>query len=229
MLLVKKSNVQWLQKIAILWAFIEIQIFRVNRSNCMLSSNHWSPCYIYSLGVVKLICTLIDCHCNIFFTFQFSFYYYFFYFVSTWTNFLASSEENLLLSCCEIFLHLSLKLLLYIIVKWHIFSFFLAFLVSPCLQMPIREACHVAVQRNHPSKHRLWKHAQARQDSSVQGQTPVLQIVCVIFFEVPLCTTHFTGTFFFFLFIIAFAVFFIFIKFHIMRKLAVVFSERSGW
>ncbi|KAK9983934.1 hypothetical protein SO802_033459 [Lithocarpus litseifolius] len=25
--------------------------------------------------------------------------------------------------------------------------------------MPIREACHVAVQMNHPSKHRLWKHA----------------------------------------------------------------------
>ncbi|CAK9316486.1 unnamed protein product [Citrullus colocynthis] len=48
---------------------------------------------------------------------------------------------------------------------------------SLVLQMPIREACHVAVQRNHPSKHRLWKHAQARQDSSVQGQTPVLQIV----------------------------------------------------
>ncbi|KAG6591644.1 L-arabinokinase, partial [Cucurbita argyrosperma subsp. sororia] len=48
---------------------------------------------------------------------------------------------------------------------------------SLVLQMPIREACHVAVQRNHPSKHRLWKHAQARQNSSVQGQTPVLQIV----------------------------------------------------
>ncbi|XP_016903567.2 L-arabinokinase-like isoform X2 [Cucumis melo] len=48
---------------------------------------------------------------------------------------------------------------------------------SLVLQMPIREACHVALQKNHPSKHRLWKHVQARQDSSVQGQTPVLQIV----------------------------------------------------
>lgn len=40
--------------------------------------------------------------------------------------------------------------------------------------MPIREACHVAVQMIHPSKQRLWKHAQARR----QGSTPVLQIVC---------------------------------------------------
>lgn len=44
-------------------------------------------------------------------------------------------------------------------------------------QMPIREACHVAVQRNDPSKHRLWKHALARQQAKGQGPTPVLQIV----------------------------------------------------
>jgi hypothetical protein len=43
--------------------------------------------------------------------------------------------------------------------------------------MPIKEACHVAVQRNHASKHRLWKHAQARQNAKGQGPTPVLQIV----------------------------------------------------
>lgn len=41
------------------------------------------------------------------------------------------------------------------------------------LQMPIREACHVAVQMIHPSKQRLWKHAQARR----RGSSPVLQIV----------------------------------------------------
>ncbi|KAJ7966020.1 L-arabinokinase-like [Quillaja saponaria] len=46
---------------------------------------------------------------------------------------------------------------------------------SVVLQLPIREACHVAVQRVHPSKHRLWKHAQARQNS--KGQGSVLQIV----------------------------------------------------
>ncbi|XP_059645204.1 L-arabinokinase isoform X3 [Cornus florida] len=48
---------------------------------------------------------------------------------------------------------------------------------SLVLQMPIREACHVAVQKNHPSKQRLWKHAQARQHVKGQGPTPVLQIV----------------------------------------------------
>lgn len=48
---------------------------------------------------------------------------------------------------------------------------------SLVLQMPIREACHVAVQRNHPSKHRLWKHALARQQARGQGPTPVLEIV----------------------------------------------------
>ncbi|KAI5659279.1 hypothetical protein M9H77_28072 [Catharanthus roseus] len=48
---------------------------------------------------------------------------------------------------------------------------------SLVLQMPIREACHAAVQRNHPSKHKLWKHAQARQESAGKGPTPVLQIV----------------------------------------------------
>ncbi|KAI4376369.1 hypothetical protein MLD38_014138 [Melastoma candidum] len=48
---------------------------------------------------------------------------------------------------------------------------------SLVLQMPIREACHVAVQRIHPSKHRLWKHALARQQAKGDGPTPVLQIV----------------------------------------------------
>ncbi|KAL7187108.1 hypothetical protein ACSBR1_037222 [Camellia fascicularis] len=48
---------------------------------------------------------------------------------------------------------------------------------SLVLQMPIREACHVAVQRNDPSKQRLWKHAQSRQNAKGQGSTPVLQIV----------------------------------------------------
>lgn len=45
------------------------------------------------------------------------------------------------------------------------------------LQMPIREACHVAVQKIQPAKQRLWKHAQARQQAKGQKQTPVLQIV----------------------------------------------------
>eukprot|EP00252_Welwitschia_mirabilis_P018224 TRINITY_DN4050_c0_g1_i1.p1 TRINITY_DN4050_c0_g1~~TRINITY_DN4050_c0_g1_i1.p1 ORF type:complete len:994 (+),score=238.94 TRINITY_DN4050_c0_g1_i1:493-3474(+) len=48
---------------------------------------------------------------------------------------------------------------------------------SLVLQMPIREACHVAVQRSHPSKQRLWKHALARQHAKGQGFQPVLQIV----------------------------------------------------
>lgn len=48
---------------------------------------------------------------------------------------------------------------------------------SLVLQMPIREACHVAVQRNHPSKQKLWKHALARQHEKSQGSTAVLQIV----------------------------------------------------
>lgn len=48
---------------------------------------------------------------------------------------------------------------------------------SLVLQLPIREACHVAVQMNHPSKHRLWKHALARQQAKGQGSTPVLEIV----------------------------------------------------
>ncbi|KAM7265408.1 hypothetical protein ACFE04_003091 [Oxalis oulophora] len=48
---------------------------------------------------------------------------------------------------------------------------------SLVLQMPIKEACHVAVQRNNPSKHRLWKHTQARQQGKQQEPTPVLQIV----------------------------------------------------
>ncbi|KAL3330630.1 hypothetical protein AABB24_034453 [Solanum stoloniferum] len=48
---------------------------------------------------------------------------------------------------------------------------------SLVLQMPIREACHVAVQKIHPSKQRLWKHALARQQDKGQGPTPVLQII----------------------------------------------------
>lgn len=43
--------------------------------------------------------------------------------------------------------------------------------------MPIKEACHVAVQKNHPSKQKLWKHALARQNAKGQGPIPVLQIV----------------------------------------------------
>ncbi|XP_031108259.1 L-arabinokinase-like [Ipomoea triloba] len=46
---------------------------------------------------------------------------------------------------------------------------------SLVLQMPTREACHVAIQRTHPTKHKLWKHAQARQPT--EGPIPVLQIV----------------------------------------------------
>ncbi|XP_042452173.1 L-arabinokinase-like isoform X1 [Zingiber officinale] len=45
------------------------------------------------------------------------------------------------------------------------------------LQMPIREACHVAVQKSKPNKQKLWKHAQARQRAKGQGPIPVLQIV----------------------------------------------------
>lgn len=45
--------------------------------------------------------------------------------------------------------------------------------------MPIREACHVALQRVHPSKHRLWKHAEARQNDKGGPHTAVLQIVCL--------------------------------------------------
>ncbi|PKU72298.1 L-arabinokinase isoform X2 [Dendrobium catenatum] len=48
---------------------------------------------------------------------------------------------------------------------------------SLVLQMPIREACHVAVQRNHPTKQKLWKHAQARQQAIGKCPNPVLQIV----------------------------------------------------
>ncbi|XP_024537180.1 L-arabinokinase isoform X2 [Selaginella moellendorffii] len=45
---------------------------------------------------------------------------------------------------------------------------------SLVLQMPIREACHVAVQRNSSAKQRVWKHISARQ---VPGCKPVMQIV----------------------------------------------------
>ncbi|KAK9097688.1 hypothetical protein Syun_024733 [Stephania yunnanensis] len=48
---------------------------------------------------------------------------------------------------------------------------------SLVLQLPIREACHVAVQRTNPSRQKLWKHAQARQIAEGQRPTPVLQIV----------------------------------------------------
>ncbi|KAJ4963559.1 hypothetical protein NE237_023498 [Protea cynaroides] len=48
---------------------------------------------------------------------------------------------------------------------------------SLVLQMPIREACHVAVQRIHPSKQKLWKHAEARQLAKGKESNPVLQIV----------------------------------------------------
>ncbi|KAL0330943.1 UNVERIFIED_CONTAM: L-arabinokinase [Sesamum angustifolium] len=48
---------------------------------------------------------------------------------------------------------------------------------SLVLQMPTREACHVAVQKIHPTKQRLWKHALARQNAKGQRPTPVLQIV----------------------------------------------------
>ncbi|GAY44535.1 hypothetical protein CUMW_082720, partial [Citrus unshiu] len=48
---------------------------------------------------------------------------------------------------------------------------------SLVLQMPIREACHVALQKISPSKQRLWKHALARHNDKGQGPMPVLQIV----------------------------------------------------
>ncbi|KAI4316185.1 hypothetical protein L6164_024189 [Bauhinia variegata] len=48
---------------------------------------------------------------------------------------------------------------------------------SLVLQMPIREACHVALQRVPPSKHRLWRHAQARQDDKGSKPNAVFQIV----------------------------------------------------
>ncbi|KAL6501857.1 D-arabinose 1-dehydrogenase (NAD(P)(+)) [Orobanche gracilis] len=48
---------------------------------------------------------------------------------------------------------------------------------SLVLQMPTREACHVAVQTIHPTKQRLWKHAQARHNAEGKVPTPVLQIV----------------------------------------------------
>ncbi|KAG2614045.1 hypothetical protein PVAP13_4KG375902 [Panicum virgatum] len=47
---------------------------------------------------------------------------------------------------------------------------------SLVLQMPLREACHVALQRNHPTKQNLWKHTRARQLENA-GLAPVIQIV----------------------------------------------------
>lgn len=46
--------------------------------------------------------------------------------------------------------------------------------------MPIKEACHVAVQKNRPSKQKLWKHAQARQQAKGLGSIAVLQIVIIL-------------------------------------------------
>ncbi|GJV06843.1 L-arabinokinase-like protein isoform X2 [Tanacetum coccineum] len=43
--------------------------------------------------------------------------------------------------------------------------------------MPIREACHVDVQRIQPGKQRPRKHAQARQHAKGQGPTPVSLVV----------------------------------------------------
>ncbi|KAJ6354944.1 hypothetical protein OIU77_005529 [Salix suchowensis] len=48
---------------------------------------------------------------------------------------------------------------------------------SLVLQMPIREACHAAVQKNHPAKQKLWKHAQARHHADHEKLTPILEIV----------------------------------------------------
>ncbi|CAK9216976.1 unnamed protein product [Sphagnum jensenii] len=50
---------------------------------------------------------------------------------------------------------------------------------SLVLQLPIKEACHVAVQRSPPGKQRLWKHTMARQMATGQGLTPV---VCIVSF-----------------------------------------------
>jgi L-arabinokinase len=50
---------------------------------------------------------------------------------------------------------------------------------SLVLQLPIKEACHVAVQRSPPGKQRLWKHTMARQLATGQGLTPV---VCIVSF-----------------------------------------------
>ncbi|KAJ6809851.1 L-arabinokinase isoform X1 [Iris pallida] len=47
--------------------------------------------------------------------------------------------------------------------------------------MPIREACHVVVQRNHPSKHNLWKHVQAQQQAKGLGPISALQIILVCY------------------------------------------------
>ncbi|XP_015643923.1 L-arabinokinase isoform X1 [Oryza sativa Japonica Group] len=47
---------------------------------------------------------------------------------------------------------------------------------SLVLQLPLREACHVAVQRNHPSNQKLWENTQARRLEN-GGMEPVVQIV----------------------------------------------------
>lgn len=53
--------------------------------------------------------------------------------------------------------------------------------------MPIREACHVALQKIDPTKQRLWKHAQARQSSKGPEQKAVLQIVCIWHWSKIIC------------------------------------------
>jgi L-arabinokinase len=45
------------------------------------------------------------------------------------------------------------------------------------LQMPIKEACHVAVQRSPPTQQRLWKHTRARM--SAQGGA-VKPVICMV-------------------------------------------------
>lgn len=67
--------------------------------------------------------------------------------------------------------------------------YFRHFLLALCLsnyQMPIREACHVAIQRSDPTKQKLWKHAQARQLAN--GAVPVVQIVCMVNYTSLYCT-----------------------------------------
>ncbi|KAJ7521489.1 hypothetical protein O6H91_19G056700 [Diphasiastrum complanatum] len=48
---------------------------------------------------------------------------------------------------------------------------------SLVLQMPIREACHVAVQRSPPCKQRLWRHVQARHLAKKDCELSAVQIV----------------------------------------------------
>jgi L-arabinokinase len=43
--------------------------------------------------------------------------------------------------------------------------------------MPIKEACHVAVQRSSPGKQRMWKHIRARHLAKGSGARPMVSIV----------------------------------------------------